>query len=130
MLTTVTCRPLVLTPKAHLSVSAIKVLPEMAYLVQVITNSSRMIFSNIFFDMFDFIDIVLQSQISFKTSFIHTDIDECTSRSHNCDPILATCNNTFGSFLCTCIQGFSGDGVMCSGETKVCFQNICTGFFH
>ena len=120
MLTTVTCRPLVVTPKAHLSVSAIKVLPEMAYLVQVITNSSRMIFSNIFFDMFDFIDIVLQSQISFKTSFIHTDIDECTSRSHNCYPTLATCNNTFGSFLCNCIQGYSGDGVMCSGETKVC----------
>ena len=79
-----------------------------------------MIFSNIFFDMFDFIDIVLQFQISFKTSFIHTDIDECTSRSHNCYPMLATCNNTFGSFLCNCIQGYSGDGVMCSGETKVC----------
>ena len=58
MLTTATCRPLVLTPKAHLSVSAIKVLPEMAYLVQVITNSSRMIFSNIFFDMFDFIELL------------------------------------------------------------------------
>ena len=27
----------------------------------------------------------------------------------------ANCNNTFGSFFCTCFPGYSGDGMDCNG---------------
>ena len=43
------------------------------------------------------------------------DIDECTTNTHNCDPD-ASCANSIGSFVCTCNQGYSGDGITCSGE--------------
>ena len=45
----------------------------------------------------------------------YIDLDECTTNSHNCDGD-ATCANTVGSFNCTCNQGYSGDGITCSGE--------------
>lgn len=45
---------------------------------------------------------------------IFADEDECQDRTHNCDAN-AQCNNTFGSFNCTCINGYSGDGVACYG---------------
>ena len=44
----------------------------------------------------------------------HTDIDECASGTHNCDAN-AQCSNTIGSFTCNCVQGYSGNGVECSG---------------
>ena len=43
------------------------------------------------------------------------DIDECTANVHNCDP-LAVCNNTVGSFHCTCMSGYEGNGTTCVGE--------------
>ena len=41
------------------------------------------------------------------------DIDECTVGvcSDN-----AVCTNSDGSFVCRCLLGFSGDGLVCSGE--------------
>ncbi len=44
-----------------------------------------------------------------------SDINECTSVGHNCDAN-ADCENTYGSFTCTCIEGYSGDGVSCDGK--------------
>ena len=43
------------------------------------------------------------------------DIDECAEMSDNCDDSLSTCTNTVGSFMCTCITGYTGDGVTCAG---------------
>ena len=37
----------------------------------------------------------------------------------NCDDSLATCTNTAGSFMCTCITGYTGDGVTCTGIVNV-----------
>ena len=48
-----------------------------------------------------------------------TDINECDKGSlddwsHDCHSD-ATCNNTGGSFSCHCLNGYSGDGRVCSG---------------
>ena len=48
------------------------------------------------------------------------DIDECTPESP-CD-INANCNNTDGSYICMCNEGYSGSGINCTG--------ICYGFMH
>ena len=49
----------------------------------------------------------------------NTDIDECTSKPCHSN---AECDNTLGSFFCTCSSGFEGDGVnSCTGKTK-CLQ--------
>ena len=45
---------------------------------------------------------------------IFADLDECQEQKHNCHR-MAHCNNTVGSFNCTCLQGFTGDGVSCFG---------------
>ena len=42
------------------------------------------------------------------------DDDECTDGTHNCDPN-ASCQNIGGGFTCTCNDGYSGDGVTCTG---------------
>ena len=49
------------------------------------------------------------------------DIDECASELDNCHEN-ATCNNTFGSFECTCNAGFDGDGVNCTSKAGDIFS--------
>ena len=41
-------------------------------------------------------------------------MDECALSGSQCHSN-ATCNNTGGTFHCACRNGFSGNGVMCTG---------------
>ena len=44
-----------------------------------------------------------------------TDINECSDEDTRCDAN-ALCDNTAGSFMCTCKDGFSGNGGQCYGK--------------
>ena len=55
---------------------------------------------------------VLSADKTFENS--SSDINECVVGTDNCHSY-ATCNNTIGSFTCTCDQGFMGNGVNCTG---------------
>jgi len=41
--------------------------------------------------------------------------DEYLHLAHNCH-VDANCTNTKGSFYCTCLNGYSGNGVACVGR--------------
>ena len=43
---------------------------------------------------------------------LYSDINECKANVHNCDAN-AFCNNTEGSFNCTCSPGYTGNGTSC-----------------
>ena len=47
--------------------------------------------------------------------FVVSDIDECLNGTHGCD-VNAECNNTLGSYKCTCKDGFQGNGTKCTGN--------------
>jgi hypothetical protein len=45
------------------------------------------------------------------------DIDECADPTTNdCDPEEGQCADTTGSYTCSCIAGYTGDGFLCSGD--------------
>ena len=43
------------------------------------------------------------------------DMDECSEQTHTCN-INAYCMDTDGSFLCLCNDGFTGNGIYCTGQ--------------
>ena len=49
---------------------------------------------------------------------MHTDIDECVNSNGGCTQL---CNNTVGSFLCGCNEGYllNTDDVNCDGKLIV-----------
>ena len=49
--------------------------------------------------------------------FLPSDIDECTTKTDNCD-VNAACTNTVGSHVCACKFGSSGDGITCYGNFR------------
>lgn len=51
-------------------------------------------------------------------NFQHTDVDECGVDSNPCDQI---CDNTEGSFLCSCNTGYElqENGQTCLGNNEV-----------
>ena len=46
---------------------------------------------------------------------LHSDIDECEEETSGCSQ---NCNNTIGSYYCTCMNGFDleSDGHSCTGN--------------
>ena len=50
--------------------------------------------------------------------FSLVDIDECKLNTDECD-INASCNNTEGSYLCTCNSGYQGTGLICTGKRVI-----------
>ena len=53
-----------------------------------------------------------------RCRYTASDINECTSRAHNCAQV---CTNTAGSFTCSCNSGYTleADGHSCSGIVHV-----------
>ena len=45
------------------------------------------------------------------------DANECETGKHHCDSN-AYCNNTEGSYNCTCKPEFTGNGVNCTGTIR------------
>ena len=50
----------------------------------------------------------------FSIYIVHADINECYSMDPCNDN--ATCTDTLGSFICTCNNGFTGDGLTCQSN--------------
>lgn len=46
--------------------------------------------------------------------FFSEDVNECMD-TNDCD-VNAQCNNTIGSYFCTCNMGYVGDGLNCTGN--------------
>ena len=65
-------------------------------------------------DIDDDVNYTQEMDIHFSHFYLFSDEDECQDQKHNCD-VNALCNNTFGSYNCTCVNGYSGDGVSCLG---------------
>lgn len=63
--------------------------------------------------------------IAFGLLFCVSDLDECSNGTHMCNNN-ADCHNTMGSYRCTCKDGFSGDGLYCSGHTHTHTQHSIT----
>ena len=53
------------------------------------------------------------------------DANECNASSPVCDKN-AACQNTHGSYRCTCNAGFAGDGKTCQGKKKVKNNGLMT----
>ena len=56
---------------------------------------------------------------------VSLDVDECKVSESFCD-VNADCNNTRGSYRCSCRPGFTGDGKTCSG-TSTLYVYLITG---
>ena len=54
---------------------------------------------------------------------LFVDDDECLKTPPVCD-INANCKNTLGSYLCSCKEGFKGDGKTCQGKIKKKHETI------
>ena len=54
--------------------------------------------------------------------FFTIDVDECKASSPMCHEN-AFCNNTLGSYNCTCKPGYYGDGKTCKGKIGRCLHH-------
>jgi len=52
-----------------------------------------------------------------------TDVDECAVNNGGCSQF-AKCENLPDNFMCTCIDGYSGNGFNCTGKTFCSVQML------
>ena len=54
----------------------------------------------------------------FIRSILFIDVDECATNQHRCSQ---GCKNSVGSYLCSCVDGFTldNDGYTCNGNYKL-----------
>ena len=58
-----------------------------------------------------------------KFSLFISDINECQEGTDSCDDeSRAECNNTDGSYSCSCTPGYSGDGINCTSMVTCIFE--------
>ena len=53
-----------------------------------------------------------------------SDIDECTTDTDNCHTNASCTNTPPGGFTCTCNQGYTGDGITCTGKYSLCLAML------
>ena len=54
--------------------------------------------------------------------FFVSDIEECLNGTHGCD-VNADCNNTLGSYNCSCKDGFLGNGTNCASNKALLMRD-------
>ncbi|XP_065195894.1 fibropellin-1-like isoform X2 [Sycon ciliatum] len=52
-------------------------------------------------------------------------LDECSLGTHNCSALGGNCTDTFGSYQCACLAGFSGDGFNCVDIDECALPSPC-----
>lgn len=52
-----------------------------------------------------------------------SDIDECTTEASVC-PAHSNCNNTVGSYNCSCEEGYTGNETFCKGTCLYIIQAV------
>jgi len=60
------------------------------------------------------VEIICQNLRMLAEVCYDTDVDECAVNNGGCSPY-ADCINTPGNYNCTCIGGYTGDGLNCTG---------------
>ena len=76
-----------------------------------------------YFFLVFFLLISISSILSLFTIYL-LDIDECKSDILRCD-VNANCSNTYGSYKCTCKEGYNGTGHVCTGMMNLLRFNLC-----
>ena len=69
------------------------------------------------YNIFIIIIVAKEHTLIHKKFLFLPDIDECVLRMDNCRNN-SQCNNTVGSFVCSCNQGYSGNGANCESKLK------------
>jgi len=52
------------------------------------------------------------------------DVDECATGTHQCEQ---TCMNTFGTYVCSCRDGYQQDDTECYDIDECLFDDVCPG---
>lgn len=71
--------------------------------------------------------LVVNSTLKTSLCFFLVDVDECAVGS-DCDEH-ASCLNTNGSYVCTCIPPYTGDGKKCAGMGKKHEAGLSKGLY-